>query len=195
MTATALPADSRQQLGAIVRQLHDALHTLGYTTALQEVAQEIPDARERLAHVGEMTERAAHKVLTLVDEAKPGCSELERDGQALLSRAAAQGGDSDSDGEAWHQFARQAVSQAQAQQEALSSIMMAQDFQDLSGQVIQKVIAIITRTERQLVDLLTHDNPDGALEARPAALLSGPEVPSKAMAQDDVDDLLASMGF
>jgi chemotaxis protein CheZ len=190
MNATALPEVSRQQLGAIVRQLHDALRTLGYTTALQEVAQQISDARERLAYVGQMTERAAHKVLSLVDQAQPGCSELVREGQALLSSAVTPGDAAP----AWQAFARKSVNQAQSQQDTLSSIMMAQDFQDLSGQVIHKVIAIISRTEAQLVELLMQNTlPADTQQAAP--LLSGPQVPDKAMAQNDVDELLASMGF
>ncbi len=76
MSENLMPDETRQQLGGIVRQLHDALQTLGYDTVLHEVTQEIPDARERLAYVGAMTEQAADRVLTLVDMAKPECTSL-----------------------------------------------------------------------------------------------------------------------
>ncbi|MFM2066220.1 MAG: hypothetical protein RLZZ584_1129 [Pseudomonadota bacterium] len=190
MNPDALPQGSRQQLGAIVRQLHDALHTLGYAGALQAVAQEIPDARERLAYVGQMTERAAHKVLSLVDAAQPACRAVAQEGEALLAGPHTPGDAAC----AWQDYARRSVALAHAQQETLTSIMMAQDFQDLSGQVIHKVIAIISRTEEQLVELLMRDAP-GVESADRAPMLAGPQVPEKAMAQDDVDDLLASMGF
>jgi chemotaxis protein CheZ len=189
MNSDALSDGSRQQLGTIVRQLHDALQTLGYASALQAVAQEIPDARERLAYVGQMTERAAHKVLTLIDAAQPGCSAVAQEGEALLAGPHTPGDAA----AAWTGYVRRSVDQARSQQATLSGIMMAQDFQDLSGQVIHKVIAIISRTEEQLVELLMHDAPAVAVAASPQ--LIGPQVPDKAMAQDDVDDLLASMGF
>ena len=76
--------------------------------------------------------------------------------------------------------------------------MLAQDFQDLSGQVILKVVNIISRTEEQLCELLLHSTPAAADDdaAPPAGSeLAGPQVPDKALAQDDVDDLLASLGF
>lgn len=181
-----LPSDETyQQLGGIVRQLHDALRTLGYDTVLQEVAHEIPDARERLAYVGEMTERAATKVLTLVDAAKPGCVTLAEQGEALLADASAPP-------EALRDYVRRSVSEARTQHGALNDIMMTQDFQDLSGQVINKVITIISRTEQQLLELLVQ-----TADAQPkvSTELAGPQVPDKALKQDDVDDLLASLGF
>ena len=76
--------------------------------------------------------------------------------------------------------------------------MMAQDFQDLSGQVIKRVIDIISRTEQQLVELLQETAPQEVIAAAAAAsaeMLQGPQDPDKAMKQNDVDDLLASMGF
>jgi len=185
MSENLIPDDTRQQLGAIVRQLHDALQTLGYDTVLQEVAQEIPDARERLAYVGKMTESAANKVLSLVDMAKPDCMALAQEGEALLAGAATAP-------EPLVAFTRKSVEQAKVQHEVLSDIMMTQDFQDLSGQVINKVINIISRTEQQLLELLVHTAPAAPKESTE---LAGPQVPEKALQQDDVDDLLASLGF
>ena len=72
---------------------------------------------------------------------------------------------------------------------------MTQSFQDLSGQVIKKVVDIITRTESQLLDLLVDTAPPIAGLQRQGNELQGPQVPDKALKQDDVDDLLASMGF
>lgn len=184
--STFPPSDETyQQLGGIVRQLHDALRTLGYDTVLQEVAHEIPDARERLAYVGEMTERAATKVLTLVDEAKPGCTTLAEQGEALLA-------DAHADPAALRDYVRRSVEGARSQHGALNDIMMTQDFQDLSGQVINKVISIISRTEEQLLELLVQT---AEMQPKASTELAGPQVPDKALKQDDVDDLLASLGF
>ncbi|MEO8297865.1 MAG: protein phosphatase CheZ [Burkholderiales bacterium] len=186
MSELPISDDTRQQLGTIVRQLHDALQTLGYDTVLHEVAQEIPDARERLAYVGRMTESAAHRVLSLVDQAQPGCTALANEGEVLLASAPTAP-------EPLLAFARKSVEGARAQHGVLSEIMLTQDFQDLSGQVINKVIQIISRTEEQLVELLLHSAP--GVPAKASTELAGPQVPDKALKQDDVDDLLASMGF
>jgi len=80
---------------------------------------------------------------------------------------------------------------------------MAQDFQDLSGQVIKKVIDIITRTEMQLVQLLIDSSPEAVVKAPVSEgvasvdthVLEGPQTDATALKQDDVDDLLASLGF
>jgi chemotaxis protein CheZ len=183
MNATA--SQTQSQILDIARQLQEALQVLGYDKVLHEVAQEIPDARDRLAYVGQMTERAAHKVLGLVDQAKPDCLALVAEGEALL----AQGGELPP---AVADYLRRTVEHARAQQDTLNNIMMTQDFQDLSGQVIQKVIGIITRTETQLQEMLEHSEPPQVAQRTE---LAGPQVPDKALQQDDVDDLLASLGF
>ena len=182
MSQNLMPDETRQQIGGIVRQLHDALQTLGYDAVLHEVTQEIPDARERLAYVGAMTEQAADRVLTLVDMAKPECTSLVEQGRALLA--------ADPPPDQLKAFAERSVEVASLQQDALNDIMMAQDFQDLSGQVINKVIKIISRTEKQLLELLVSHTPPPKVEV--TAKLEGPQTPDKAMKQDDVDDLLAS---
>ncbi len=196
---SASPSDTHHQLGNIVRQLHDALTSLGYDATIRRIAGEIPDARDRLAYVGGMTEAAANKVLNLVDASTPACDHMAEHSTAIQSRIEqrlAQGGT----GPEFDMlrdcldYSRHVASHAESLRGTLTDIMMAQDFQDLSGQVIGKVIDIISRTENQLVDLLLHCAP-GADEHVANEELAGPQVPDKAMQQDDVDDLLASLGF
>lgn len=204
-------------LGRITRQLHEAMIALGAGTELQKVAHEIPDARERLAYVGKMTENAANKVLNLVDEGKPQCDDMAAQGRDLadsLRRLAEAENLSVERARAMMKlcasYAERASSFADQQNQVLSDIMLTQDFQDLSGQVIKKVIDIITRTERQLLDLLVASAPEqlsaqmpsGPITPAPAPMiaptpgeLAGPQVPDKALKQDEVDDLLASLGF
>ena len=198
------------RLGAITREMHEALTVLGNNN-LQKIVQEIPNARDRLAYVGKMTEDAANKVLTLVEKAKPECNDLQTRGGQLnesLTRLAA---NPDMKVEMARgmmltcgKFAQSTAKFAEQQSEVLSDIMMAQDFQDLSGQVIQKVIDIITRTELQLVQLLVDSSPEHAESAADVPhvaatvdthVLTGPQTSDKAMQQTDVDDLLASLGF
>ena len=196
------------RLGAITREMHEALTVLGNNN-LQTIVQEIPNARDRLAYVGKMTEDAANKVLTLVESAKPECLDLQTRGMQLnesLTRMAANP-DLQVDRArglmlSCGKFAHSTAQFAEHQSAVLSDIMMAQDFQDLSGQVIQKVIDIITRTELQLVQLLVDSSPEPlAIEAEKIAatvdthVLDGPQTADKALQQSDVDDLLASLGF
>ena len=211
MSAPLTKEEAFARLGAITREMHEALTALG-GNQLHEIVQEIPNARDRLAYVGKMTEDAANKVLTLVEIAKPRCDDLAGRGLELsesLSRMAAKPdlGVEQARGLVLScgKFATGTAEFAQKQSEVLSDIMMAQDFQDLSGQVIKKVIDIITKTEMQLVQLLIDSSPDAATNpaaSKPEApvtvdnhVLEGPQTGDTALKQGDVDDLLASLGF
>jgi chemotaxis protein CheZ len=208
LPAAALsPEQTRERLGSITRQLHEAIVHLGLDGPLKSVAEQIPDARERLDYVGQMTERAAHKVLGLVEEAQPRCAAVQTGCESLGSELQSVLDDPEANATGLRAAlakARQALddaaSQAHQQHEMWSAVMLTQDFQDLSGQVIKKVIRIISDTETHLLSLLIDSDPNSGrltsarAEPTPAAL-EGPQVPDKALAQGDVDDLLASMGF
>jgi chemotaxis protein CheZ len=150
-------------------------------------------------------------VLTLVEVAKPQCDDLATRGGDLASSlermAAAQDLSVDRARALMltcGKFAASTSKFAGEQSTVLGDIMMAQDFQDLSGQVIKKVIDIITRTEMQLVQLLLDSSPtatEGGAATKPAEFtgqtheLQGPQTAETALKQDDVDDLLSSLGF
>ena len=193
--------DALDQLDERVRRLGATLAELGWDGALHLLADEIPDARERLAYVGQMTETAANKVLNMVDAAQPVCQSAAADAEALAGRLAVLAAHPDLGvGEARAALAeavealRHQGGVVRGQSGVLTDIMMAQDFQDLSGQVIEKVVTIISHTELQLRMLLAQTE-GRSVVAPPLATLQGPQVPDKAAAQQDIDDLLASMGF
>jgi len=210
MPAPLSKEEAYARLGSITREMHEALTVLG-NNQLQDIVEEIPQARDRLAYVGQMTEDAANKVLNLVESAKPECDDLNRRAQdlsTLLAKFAS--ADDLSLAKArgllitCSKFFERTGAFSQVQAEVLSDIMMAQDFQDLSGQVIKKVINIINRTEMQLVNLLVDSSPEVATTQEQAPempisvdthTLDGPQTADKALKQDDVDDLLASLGF
>ncbi len=207
MSATPITKEEAfARLGSITREMHEALSVLG-GNQLHDIVDEMPNARDRLAHVGKMTEEAANKVLNLVDAAKPECDDLAKRGvelsQSLVRMAAAEELNVERARALMGvcgKFAERTAKFAENQANVLSDIMMAQDFQDLSGQVIKKVIDIITRTETQLVQLLVESSPKAVVTEEAAFTgethqLQGPQVATAALAQDDVDDLLASMGF
>ena len=199
------------RLGSITREMHEALSVIG-GNQLHSIVEEIPNARDRLAHVGKMTEDAANKVITLVETAKPECNDLSSRGIELSQSLTRMAASSDLTVDKARglltvcgKFAESTAKFAGEQSEILSDIMMAQDFQDLSGQVIKRVIDVITRTEMQLVQLLLDSSPDAVALAQANAevvektvdnhVLEGPQTDGSALKQDDVDDLLASLGF
>jgi len=194
--------DALDELDALVRRLGATLAELGWDVALHQLADELPDARDRLAYVGKMTEDAAIKVLNMVDGAQPACHSAANEALALAERLDGVGSHAELGvgearaalGEAAAALRHQAALQ-KVHNGVLTDIMMAQDFQDLSGQVIKKVVLIIGHAEQQLRQMLAQS--EGVAQTAPAAnaQLAGPQVPDKAVAQEDVDDLLASLGF
>jgi len=200
------------RLGSIVRIMHDSLRELGYDKALTEASSQIVDAQDRLEYVATLTEQAANKVLNTLDDGMPAQDVLSKQAKDMEGRWAdlfagklsieqfkALAGDSRS-------FA-QAVSEAtEAEKARLLEIMMAQDFQDITGQLIKKVVKITQTVENELAQLLRDSAPADVKEKlaqkaaaqepeKPAELMSGPSVPTAALDQDSVDDLLADLGF
>lgn len=171
---------------------------------LRQAVHEVPDACERLEYVGKMTEQAAVRVLALVDEAKPACDEVRRRGLEIAEamRRLAESPDIDTARsrvmmKMCADYAASAAAFADDQNRVLTDVMLAQDFQDLSGQVIGKVMKILFRVEDELKHVLADgDLPDpvNAMSGTTEAL-AGVQVPDRALQQDDVDDLLASLGF
>lgn len=195
------------QVGQMARQLHDTLGSLGYEKLLERTASALPDAKDRLAYIANLTEQAACKVLNATDIANPLQEELEA-GAALL-------------GAKWdtlfannmgvedfkllaaetRAFLKTAVPQRTgATKEQLLEIMMAQDFQDLTGQVIKKVVAVAQDLESQLMQVLVETMPGDKRTESVNTLLNGPVIDSEGRSdvvgsQQQVDSLLDSLGF
>jgi len=199
------PTDLIHRIASLTRMLRDSMRELGLDQAIKDAAQAIPDARDRLRYVAQMTEQAANRVLNAAEAAGPVQESLARQAQALDAR--------------WQRWfdqplelpeARELVqdtraflgdvpAQAQQTQARLMEIVMAQDFQDLTGQVIMRMMDVVGAIERELLQVLLDNVPQ---ERRDEAqtLLNGPQVSPTGKAdvvtsQDQVDDLLASLGF
>jgi chemotaxis protein CheZ len=201
-----------ERLGGIVRLLHDSLRELGYDKALTEASSQIVDAQDRLEYVATLTEQAANKVLNTLDDGMPAQDLLSKQAKDMETRWAdlfagklsidqfkALAGDS-------RQFAQLVSEATEAEKARLLEIMMAQDFQDITGQLIKKVVKITQTVENELAQLLRDSAPADVKEklaqkqaaqeqAQPEPLMQGPSVPSAALDQDSVDDLLADLGF
>jgi chemotaxis protein CheZ len=212
--ATAPPAaaeDIHHRIGQLTRTLHDALRELGYDKELAATRKHLPDARDRLAYIARVTGEAAEKVLNAVDHARAVQEELTRQAERLRSRwqavAAYAAGGAERATPAGRQLVEETCaffsgvgSQAERTNAILTDIMLAQDFHDLTGQVIRKVVALAHDMEAQLVKLLLETTPPAARPAAAAAALEGPVVNAEGRAdvvtnQADVDELLASLGF
>jgi len=212
--------DVHQRIGHLTRTLHEALRELGYDKDLRGAHDQLPDARDRLAYIGRVTGAAAERVLDAVDRARAlqeqttaSAAQLHARWQAVAAYTAGDGARATPAGrELIAQtctFFASADGQAQATRAILTEIMLAQDFHDLTGQVIRKVVAVAQSMEEQLLRLLLETAPaerqtaHGGEHGEPAVRgerLSGPVV--RAEGRDDVvtdqagvDDLLASLGF
>ncbi|MNQ69494.1 chemotaxis regulator CheZ [compost metagenome] len=212
-----------QEVGKLTRELHNAIVDFQIDPHLphaQEMSQ-IADATDRLSYVVQMTEKAANRTMDLVEESAPLLGGLSDEAQQL--------------GEEWGRFMRreigadgfrdlarrieQYLARSQRDTDALSGklndILLAQDYQDLTGQVIKRVTQLVTEVESNLVKLvmmasqvdryagIEHDH--AALRAEQEQQKSpsrgeGPQIHADiredvVSGQDDVDDLLSSLGF
>jgi chemotaxis protein CheZ len=188
-----------QQLGSITRLLHDTMQQLGVMPKLQVAADGLPDARSRLNYIASKTADAANKVLNSVDQAKTdhaSISDATRRIAALIVadpvKAVASG--------AVMNFVQDVEESTERIDTHLTDIMMAQDFHDLTGQVVAKVVTLANELEDSLVKLLVQVVPPDQREKVDANVLNGPVVDAAGRTdvvtnQGEVDDLLASLGF
>lgn len=205
-----------QEVGRITRGLHEALssfstdaaRSLGHSADIEE------SPRERLRYVTELTANAANRTMDLVDAAGPHAQRLSVNAGALVEFLE----DPELNLEHVRRYCKVSAADIQTESEAilghLQQIMLAQDFQDLSGQIIQRVIGLLQKLEDELVDLVsrcaeieqvtgvfineTEDAPK--VSGADPLLAEGPVLNAEhrediVQNQDDVDNLLSSLGF
>ena len=198
-----------QEVGRLTRELHEALNGFILDSRLTEMTHvEIPDASERLRYVITMTENSANTTLNAVEASIPLVDKLEQHASEL--------------NESWAKFRTRQLSKDDFKQlsqqlelflqnvnsdsrelhNKLSEVLMAQDFQDLTGQIIRKVIDLVHDVEEKLVTLVRISGNKMAMPVKDHSkeVLEGPVVPgvdqgNVVNGQDDVDDLLSSLGF
>jgi chemotaxis protein CheZ len=212
MTERPMPAgdaaDIITRIGQLTRMLRDSMRELGLEQAIAEAAEAIPDARDRLDYVVTMTAQAAERALNCVEAAQPRQNRMESTSKKLKTR--------------WDEWfenpidlndARELVSETRTflgeipdhtsfTNAQLLEIMMAQDFQDLTGQVIKRMMNVVQEIESQLLMVLVENIPTDK-PAQPknenAHLLNGPQLNANGAGvvatQEQVDDLLDSLGF
>lgn len=199
------PVDLIHRIAQLTRMLRESMREMGLDQAIKDAAQAIPDARDRLHYVARMTEQAANRVLNAAEKIQPLQEDMRREAQALdarwqdwfdnpdeLDQARALVGDTRS-------LLQGIPAKAQMSQDNLMEIIMAQDFQDLTGQVIMKMLGVVGAIETELVQVLIDHVPQDRRDES-NVLLNGPQVSADGKvdvvtSQDQVDDLLSSLGF
>ncbi len=181
----------------ITRNLHDAMRELGHDKRLEASLGAVPDAKARLSFIARVTGEAAEKVLNTVDAAQAQQEALVERAGAIAAMLRAAPVDADLRGELLR-FAEEVQSGAQATSAQLTDIMLAQDFHDLTGQTVGKVVEVATSVEDALLQLLLETSPASVQTTR--GPLDGPVADSANRTdvvanQEQVDDLLASLGF
>jgi chemotaxis protein CheZ len=199
-----------QEVGRLTREVHEALMEFSRDNRLMQIANaEMPDARERLRYVISLTDQAANRTLAAVEEVMPVADKLIQRSRKLAERLAVIAQDDASD-----PHLRTVIGQVNTYLESvgvdgnrlrgnLTEVMMAQEFQDLTGQLLMRVTEVLEQLEEKLVALIRISG-QAAAPASPQPSTDddrghGPQVPGKEEGvvrnQDDVDDLLASLGF
>ncbi len=202
-----------QEVGKLTRELHEALNGFNIDAQISELAEhDFSDARERLRYVISLTDQAANTTLNAVESTVPQCDRLhgriseirERWGRFLKR---------DMNAEEFRGFSRQLDSYLHEWEQdvkeiksSLNEILLAQDFQDLTGQILHRVIELVENVENNLVGLIrvagkrAGNSSGGNAAERPGIEATGPKVPgvdkwNSVAGQDEVDDLLSSLGF
>jgi chemotaxis protein CheZ len=197
------------ELGKLTREFHEALKGFRHDERIATLAEDdIPDAKERLRYVIEKTDDAAHRTLNAVESSLPLLESLSDKSTQL--------------NDSWQRFTKRELTPAEFRElttnlggflqnacedtgtikSHLNDVLMAQDYQDITGQIIRRVITLVEEVEGSLVHLVKLGS--GLMEAggvkKDEEGLAGPQVPGLesediVASQDDVDDLLSSLGF
>lgn len=198
------------QVGQLTRTLHNSLRELGYDKRLEDISAEVPEAQDKLTYIATKAEEAAERVLNATEIAMPIQEELSSASTNLSEqwkKALESQESSPDDAEKYKNLIINTLAyldsvpkQADATNAQLMEIMMAQDFQDLTGQVVSKVTKMVKDLEFELLQLLVANVPAEKRVGIDEGLMNGPVVnPEKrddvVSNQEQVDDLLASMGF
>ncbi|MDP3189128.1 MAG: protein phosphatase CheZ [Limnobacter sp.] len=202
----AEPRDVFHRVGSLTRKLHDALRELGYDKSVENAVNALPDARARLNYIADLTGKAAEKVLAAVessqklnDDLSARAADLNRQWDRLYNNEMSL--------EEFKSHAREnrefikEISQSSGQLGGhLTDIMMAQDFHDLTGQVVNRIGNMAQGLEEQLVQLLLDTTPPDQRRQVEETFLNGPAIHVEGRTdvcsnQSQVDDLLESLGF
>jgi len=206
--------DLFNSIGRLTRDLHNALSGVGDGSDVSQLAAfDIPDAKERLKYVVTMTEQAANKTLSAIEYILPRCDQLH-DRSARLSSIWNRYASGDMPEDEFHSmsdvikaFLNKSEIDSDEMRIKLKEVLIAQEYQDITSQVIGRVIKLVEDVEYSLMKVLRlsgmgaeEDAAQSASGKRVEDELEGPQIPghkssTAVSGQDEVDDLLSSLGF
>ena len=202
------------EVGKLTRQLHDSLNSFQLDGRISNLAnEEIPDAQSRLTYVMETTEQAANKTMDAVESSMPiaekmysNINSILPEWKKLMSRQL-QLGEFKTLCYDLDKLLEESSAESEKLNHLLTEVLMAQGYQDLTGQVIRRVIELVKEVEDSLVHMLTvfgdpevYENTNKSDEETDKVKAEGPIIDAEGRddvvtGQDDVDDLLSSLGF
>ncbi len=200
------------ELGKLTRELHDSLNGFQLDTRFTAIANsEIPDAKERLNHVIEMTAKAADTTLEMIEDSLPICNDIEEKAVKLneelkhFIKREMSADDFRGFLKSLNVFLDDSIKQNGKLKGKLNDVLMAQGFQDLTGQIIKRVIILVNEVEDKLVGIIkiagaAMQAEEEVVEEEDKIKAEGPHIASIDKGdfvsdQDEVDDLLSSLGF
>lgn len=203
------------ELGKLTRELHEALNSFQLDSRIAEIAgQDIPDAQERLQYVIKMTEQAANRTMDAIEQSLPLTDSINQGATQLLPTwEKVMRNPKDLQPGEFKDVCAQVDEYLKSTQQVsgdlhsqLTEVLMAQDYQDLTGQVIRRVITLVKDVEDNLVrmirvfgasaDLVQAQEQKAEAQKQATGPVINPEVRDDVVkGQDDVDDLLSSLGF
>lgn len=201
------------EIGKLTRQLHDSMMNFHVDSRLNDLANaDIPDAKERLNYVISRTEDAANKTMDAVESIFPVVDKNQQQVKTVEPRW----------GKLMHndlnlgefkslcididKLLKTTAVESERMHALMTDVLMAQDFQDLTGQVIRKVIDLVREVEESLINMLTAFGVSEVEQKQKATLKTGENLVEGPIVntderddvvadQDDVDNLLSSLGF
>jgi chemotaxis protein CheZ len=176
--------------------LQEALSRFRMDSRIAALAEkDMPDARQRLDHVVELTEKAAHQTLEMIERSVPLADETARRAAELAKANPANVAELTA-------FLKTARDNCDAVRANLTEVMLAQGFQDITGQIIRGVHKLIGEVETVLDDLMSVHGISRDVAAPSVAdrlKLEGPAIPgvtpNAVTDQSDIDDLMAGLGL
>ncbi len=200
-----------QDLGRLTRELHETINHIGDDARLKDIMHnEMPDAKHNLDHVIELTEDAANQTLSAVEQSGPVLDDLSERAvylQRLLQGHMKKLNDNNELSfieEELEGFLDKVRVDIKHVNKNMNTILMAQAYQDISGQIIQRVGKMLQDVEHSLIDILRINSSSASQRSSNDADKNrtgyGPAVPATKTDdvlnnQDDVDDLLSTLGF
>jgi chemotaxis protein CheZ len=188
------------QVRDVASGLQTALEQFSEDSRLADLAErQVPDARQRLAHVLKLTDDAAHRTLDLVEKSCPLADEAVREAERLRGLRRRATDTLDVEVQSYLERTARQMSELRGN---LSEVLMAQGYQDISGQIIRNVMKLVDELEQVLGDMmeLTGGGGGGAAHAPDGAAAHGPAIPGVDEARNvngqmDVDALLSGLGM